>query len=101
MFLFMFDALQSFESWMRNWLIFQMAKEHKTDSGYYNFFFFFDVLIQTSAAAIFSPARSLMTTSVIFSCENIYGREICFVGIMELKSFLLSFSYHDGKALQL
>lgn len=41
MFLLLFDTLQAFESWMRNWLIFQMAQEHKADSGYYNFFCFF------------------------------------------------------------
>lgn len=40
MFLFMFYTLQGFESWMRNWLIFKMAQEHKADSGYYNIFFF-------------------------------------------------------------
>lgn len=37
----MFDTLQAFESWMRNWLIFQMAQEHKAGSGYCNFFFKF------------------------------------------------------------
>lgn len=47
-----------------------------------------DVLIQTGAVTVdigfpVFPVGGLMTPAVIFSCENIYIREICLVGMRE------------------